>query len=307
MADLERDVAGVRALSRQLVRELDFLRGRCLPTRHSPSECHVLVELDRERLLTIAELADRLRLDKSTTSRVVCALAERGHVRVQPDPQDQRRKPVCLTANGRRQVAKIHQAANATVAAALDQLTDSERSTVLNGIALYVKSLQRSRAMQPIEIRPIRPSDDPRVTRIIRDVMTEFGATGPGYSFVDPEVEAMSQAYPGDGAHYFVAVEAGRLLGGAGVAPLEGGTPKQCELRKMYVVTEGRGKGIGKALLEACLEAATEFGYRTCYLETLDHMSQAQKLYESFGFERLEAALGQTGHTGCNRFYAKTL
>ena len=75
----------------------------------------------------------------------------------------------------------------------------------------------------------------------------------------------------------------------------------------MYFLPEARGHGMGKELLLRCLWAARAFGYRRCYLESLGAMTQAIGLYESFGFERLSAALGNTTHHGCNRYYAKSL
>jgi putative acetyltransferase len=44
-------------------------------------------------------------------------------------------------------------------------------------------------------LRTIRPGDNPQVAGIIRSVMTEFGAVGPGFSIMDPEVDHMYEAY----------------------------------------------------------------------------------------------------------------
>lgn len=156
--------------------------------------------------------------------------------------------------------------------------------------------------------RPIRPEDDAAVAAVIRQVMPEFGADGPGFALHDPEVDFMSRAYSGPGAAYFVVVDAsGRVLGGAGVAALEGGEPGVCELRKMYFLPAARGKGLGGALLRHCLQTARDLGYRTCYLETLTGMDQAIQLYTRLGFRPLCAPLGRTGHGGCDRWFALAL
>jgi putative acetyltransferase len=153
-------------------------------------------------------------------------------------------------------------------------------------------------------IRTIRPEDDPHIATIIRTVMPEFGASGPGFAIMDPEVDAMSHAYSGPRSSYFVLEHAGRVLGGGGVGPLEGADESVCELRKMYFLKEARGTGSGKEMLATCIEAAHRFGYLTMYLETLTGMDAARALYEKHGFRRLDAAMGKTGHFGCNRFYA---
>jgi putative acetyltransferase len=160
-----------------------------------------------------------------------------------------------------------------------------------------------------MEIRRIRAEDDAQMAAVIRTVMPEFGGSQegrPGFAINDPEVDWMSKAYGGPRAAYYVVEEGGRVLGGGGIAPLEGGDGKTCELRKMYFLPEVRGKGAGKKLLGLCLTTAKELGYTTCYLETLTGMDTAQALYDRFGFKRLCAARpesGATGHFGCDRYY----
>ena len=99
----------------------------------------------------------------------------------------------------------------------------------------------------------------------------------------------------------------GRVVGGAGVAPLEGGERRTCELRKMYFLPELRGQGAGAAMMARCLDAARGHGFRRCYLETLKGMDAAMRLYERNGFRRIDAPLGATGHGGCDIFYIMEL
>jgi putative acetyltransferase len=160
-----------------------------------------------------------------------------------------------------------------------------------------------------LELRLLTSDDDATVARIIRTVMPEFGADGPGFAIHDAEVGAMSVAYGGPRAVYYVVTDGGRVVGGGGIAPLEGSSPDQriCELKKMYFLPEARGRGAGRLLLERCLDAARERGYATVYLETLSGMSDARRLYEKLGFLRIDGPLGQTGHFGCNTFYKKSI
>lgn len=142
------------------------------------------------------------------------------------------------------------------------------------------------------------------MAEIIRQVMTEFGAVGEGYSIEDPEVDDMFGSYSADRAAFFIAERNGEVLGGAGVAHLEGAKDDVCELRKMYVRPQARGLGLGRRLLDACLTSARELAYTTCYLETLEHMHAARRLYEAYGFQPLAAPLGHTGHFGCDNWYS---
>ena len=158
-------------------------------------------------------------------------------------------------------------------------------------------------ATAPYLLRPIEPRDDAAVAAIIRTVMPEFGAVGCGFAINDPEVDWMSQAYAEPRSAYFVVERDGRVIGGGGIAPLEGGEGTTCELRKMYFLPEARGIGAGTSMMAQCLQTARDAGFSRCYLETLDGMDAAMRLYERTGFHRLDAALGATGHGGCNTFY----
>ncbi|MES2123653.1 MAG: GNAT family N-acetyltransferase [Gemmatimonadota bacterium] len=152
-------------------------------------------------------------------------------------------------------------------------------------------------------LRPITETDDAQVARVIRTVMPEFGADGPGFAIHDPEVNAMTMSYDRPRASYYVVTHLDRVVGGGGVAPLDGGSPDTCELRKMYFLPEARGLGLGRVMLHRCLQRARAIGYRYCYLETLERMRDARRLYEANGFVRIEGALGATGHTSCDTFY----
>jgi putative acetyltransferase len=159
----------------------------------------------------------------------------------------------------------------------------------------------------PFQIRSIRAEDDAAIAGIIRTVMPEFGATGCGFAINDPEVDWMSRAYAAPRCAYFVVEQEGVVLGGGGIAPLEGGDGSTCELRKMYFLPKARGQGAGAAMMERCLQAARESGFTRCYLETLGGMDAAMKLYERSGFRRIAAPMGATGHGGCNTFYLRPL
>lgn len=156
-------------------------------------------------------------------------------------------------------------------------------------------------------IRPIEPRDSTAVAAIIRTVMPEFGADGPGFAIHDTEVNDMHAAYTRPRSAYFVVERDGIVIGGGGVAPLDAGEADVCELRKMYFLPEARGIGVGTAMMQCCLDAARTAGFKRCYIETLTGMDAAQALYKKYGFEPLCAPMGGTGHFGCDRFFIRDL
>jgi putative acetyltransferase len=125
--------------------------------------------------------------------------------------------------------------------------------------------------------------------------------------FYDPETDRLFELFRMPKSAYFVAEKNGRILGGGGIFPTEGLPEDTCELVKMYLLPEARGIGLGHALIEKCLEAASEFGFKQVYLETLDELHLALKIYARFGFEYLKAPLGNTKHFGCGLWMLKKL
>ncbi len=159
-----------------------------------------------------------------------------------------------------------------------------------------------------LSLRPIRPEDNPAVARIIRTVMTEYGAVGPGYSIEDPEVDAMFETYDHPRALFLVLENnKGEPVGCGGIAPLAGGDADTCELKKMYFLPEARGQGMGRQLVETLEAAARQRGFRYMYLETIAAMQEANHLYRRLNFDPLPGAMGNTGHSACGLFYGKLL
>lgn len=157
-------------------------------------------------------------------------------------------------------------------------------------------------------LRTSRPEDNPAIAAIIRSVMTSYGAVGPGFSIEDAEVDMMHETYAVPRSLLLVVDDGeGRVIGCGGIAQLAGGDEDTCELKKMYFLPEARGLGLGRELMATLEEAARNRGYRVIYLETLGSMVEAARLYDRMQYTPLPGPMGNTGHSGCGHFYAKTL
>jgi len=161
--------------------------------------------------------------------------------------------------------------------------------------------------MNQIVIREIRKRDNPEIASIVRTVLIEMVAPKVGTAFADPHLDFLFETYSTPKSVYFILENNGKIIGGAGIGPLENEEDSICELQKMYFLPEARLLGLGSQMMESCLKSARNFGYKKCYLETLPSMLPAQKLYKKFGFEYLCEPLGTTGHTSCPIWMLKEL
>jgi len=156
-------------------------------------------------------------------------------------------------------------------------------------------------------IRLIQNIDNVVLAKLVRDALIEFDAAGPGTAYDDPATDILYELSQEKGAVYFVAEEENKIVGGAGIYPTTGLPPDICELVKFYIRISNRGTGLGRILMEKCLSAAREKGFKYMYLETNPQLQLALKFYEKFGFEYLKGPLGNSGHYGCKMWMLKEL
>ncbi|HEU0063556.1 MAG TPA: GNAT family N-acetyltransferase [Flavisolibacter sp.] len=161
--------------------------------------------------------------------------------------------------------------------------------------------------LENIHIRTIEQKDNAAIATIIRNSLAEFGANKKGTVYYDPTTDDLYNLFKRPGSIYFVAEYNNTLIGGAGIFPSDGLPKDTCELVKMYLKPEARGIGLGKLLIQKCIDFAVETGYKNIYIETMPELKQALKVYEKFGFEYIKAPIGNTGHFGCDMFMVKKL
>ena len=161
--------------------------------------------------------------------------------------------------------------------------------------------------MNNIIIRTIRSSDNADLAKLVKNTLAEFGANHPDTVYYDPTTDALFELFQKPGSVYYVAEMNDEVIGGGGIYPTDGLPADTCELVKMYLLPQARGMGLGRTLIEKCIEQAKEKGYKKIYLESMPELKQALKVYEKFGFEYLEGPMGNSGHTGCSLWMLKGL
>ncbi|MBV9911264.1 MAG: GNAT family N-acetyltransferase [Sinobacteraceae bacterium] len=123
----------------------------------------------------------------------------------------------------------------------------------------------------------------------IRQLMREY-ADGLGVSLDYENFEAELQDLPGVYAppqgRLLLAWQQSEALGCVGLRPF---APGICEMKRLYVRSQARGKDLGRQLAERVCAEGRAAGYRQIYLDTLPTMLPAQQLYRALGFKPIAA------------------
>jgi len=118
----------------------------------------------------------------------------------------------------------------------------------------------------------------------VRELILEYAAaTGVDLAFqhFDEEMATFETFYEA----MFLAREPEGIAGCVALRRID---EQVCEMKRLYIRPHFRGRGIGRQLVQAILDAARDRGYARMRLDTLPTMREAMTLYESFGFADIE-------------------
>ncbi len=131
----------------------------------------------------------------------------------------------------------------------------------------------------------------PEELNAVRGLMREYAqAIGVDLCFqgFDAEVAALPGEYRAPRGALLTAHVAADLAGCCALRPLDNvDYPNACEMKRLYVRGDYRGRGVGRLLVEAILDAARQAGYASVLLDTLSDMETARALYGDLGFEEI--------------------
>ncbi|MDQ1077841.1 MarR family winged helix-turn-helix transcriptional regulator [Pseudoroseomonas cervicalis] len=285
-------VEPIRTASRELVRALGFTGASFAGTALPPSAVHALIEIETGGV-TARALGERLRLEKSSVSRMLRKLVTLRLVQEGRDEGDGRVKRLSLTPDGQARVAEIHAFAQAQVSGALGRLRPDQAGTVLDGLRLYTAALGQAAPPQPVEIvQGYRTGLIAQVTRM----HARYYARVAGFRQRFESVVAGGLAEfcnrlgsPRNGI--WMAVQQEKILGSVAIDGEDLGQGR-AHLR-WFIVEDGlRGGGVGRRLLQAALGFVDAQGFGETELWTFGGLVAARHLYEDFGFVLAEERPG---------------
>ena len=133
-------------------------------------------------------------------------------------------------------------------------------------------------------IRRARPEDAAAVARELADYLAFIGEALDPHG-LDHDVAHWQEEYDGrSGVLLLVVDPAGEVVGTAAVHILD---PGMGELKRMWLRPAHQGSGLGRRLLDACLDEARRLGCRALRLDTKSRLTAAVRLYRAYGFAEI--------------------
>lgn len=153
----------------------------------------------------------------------------------------------------------------------------------------------------PYLVRSWQPGDRAAAAALIAQVLAEYGLTcEPTHS--DRDVLEVEAYYWETGGEFWIVEADGVRVGTAGYRPTSRSL-RAVELRKMYLLPQARGQGLGRYLLTTLESAIQQRGFDEIWLETASVLKQAVGLYEASGYTVASGV--ETAR--CDRVYRKPL
>ena len=136
-------------------------------------------------------------------------------------------------------------------------------------------------ALPQFRFREATASDAAAIRSVVFSVLAEYGLS-PDADGIDADLNDVASSYGERGGSFRVVTSLdGRVVGCGGLYPL---TESDAEIRKMYLLREARGLGLGRALLDELIALATERRFKRVVVETAAVLKEAISLYRRRGF-----------------------
>ncbi|WP_153769444.1 bifunctional helix-turn-helix transcriptional regulator/GNAT family N-acetyltransferase [Labrenzia sp. CE80] len=286
----------IREASRALVREFGFLDKTLAGTDLSPSAVHAVIELGLSGELTAKELSSRLMLEKSTVSRLLRSLEDRGEVAATRLEEDARSYGLHLTDKGRVTFEAVTLFGKEMVIDALPHLATGSPENLAATLHDYANALHTARtgARPPLRSLGFEILEGYQ-TGMIGDVSALHARThgpivGNGPAFESVVSKAMAEfmtRIDHQLNNSWNVVEDRQVIASITIDGQDLGN-NIAHLRWFILSERLRGKGLGKRLLAKALAHCEKHGFDEIHLWTLRGLEPARALYERNGFSLVD-------------------
>ena len=289
-------VQTIRRFNRFYTRQIGVLQEHLLDSQFSLTEVRVLYEIAHRDHVTAKDLCHDLALDRGYVSRMLQNFEEHGWIKTTPSAEDRRRQFLSLTAKGHNVFDPLEQRSSQEVATMLARLSPTRRQQFLAAIRDVESALDpASPTAAPYIVRQHRPGDMGWVVQRHGELYFQEYQYDERFEALVAEIVAgfIQNLHPARD-RCWIAEKGGERVG---CIFLVRKSETVAKLRLLLVEPSARGFGIGKRMVEECVNFAREVGYKKILLWTQSELAAARGVYKAAGFE----CIGEQRHQSWSR------
>jgi DNA-binding MarR family transcriptional regulator/GNAT superfamily N-acetyltransferase len=280
---LETRIAAVRRFNRFYTRQIGVLQEGLLQSELSLTEVRVLYELAHGDRSTATDIGRTLGIDAGYLSRMLRRLEERGWVQRRQSDEDARQAMLSLTRKGRGLFAKLDARAHDEIAALLEGRSLGAQRRLVAAMGTIEQVLGDEATERPeVILRAPRPGDMGWVVDRHGTLYAEEYGWGERFEALVAHIVAEYMREHDEARERCWIAEADGVR--VGSIFLVRHTDDVARLRLLLVEPEARGLGVGRRLVEECLQFARHAGYRKVTLWTNAVLVAARAIYVANGF-----------------------
>jgi DNA-binding MarR family transcriptional regulator/GNAT superfamily N-acetyltransferase len=301
-AEVRAQVELIRRFNRFYTRKIGVLEEGLLASPFTLTQARILFELGTRPTTTAGELIDILGLDPGYLSRILQSFVQKRLMTRERSMEDGRRAQLSLTAKGRKAFAELDRKSRASTGELVSPLSPSQRKRLLGAMQALEETLSAPDAALDASLdaaldaarRPVITIREHQIgdmgwaiERHGRLYAEEFGWNEEFEALVAALFARFAAQRDPASEQFWVAEVNAERVGCVFVVRNEK-DPRAAQLRCLLVDPRARGLGLGRRLVDECIQFAKSAGYERMLLWTNDVLTSARRIYESSGFSLVE-------------------
>jgi DNA-binding MarR family transcriptional regulator/GNAT superfamily N-acetyltransferase len=281
-------VAAVRGFNRYYTNVIGALGEGHLHSPYTLTEARVLYELAQHASRDVVELRRQLSLDAGYLTRILSRFDGEGLISRHRSDADARRQVAKLTDAGRAAFASLNRSANRDVSRLIEPLGPGARGQLRYALQTVRALLDQTAPNSSVQLRPPVAGDLGWIVQRNAELYAVEYSWDTSYEALVARIVAdFAAAHDPAAERVWIADLDGRQVGCVMCVRADDVTAK---LRLLLVEPAARGLGVGRRLVDACVDFARAAGYQRMTLWTQRTLTAARRIYAAVGFELVDSA-----------------
>lgn len=284
MTMLAESIDAVRMFNRFYTKHLGALEDGYLQSEFTLTEARVLFEIWRLEAPTAKVIRHELGHDGGYLSRVLRKLQDADLVTARPSVRDGREVLLSLTPLGRATMLRLDQRSRAQIGADLEKMPEATQRNLVTSMSQIRQVLDSNGSNAEPLLRTHRPGDIGWIVGKHGDVYCSELGWGEDFEGLVAEIAGGFLTTFDRSCERCWIAELDGVRVGTVMLVQHPDLPGTAKLRLLLVDPMARGRGLGRMLVEGCLDFAREAGYDRVILWTNRELTAARRIYKSVGF-----------------------